>query len=93
MLTKTELNRLATLMAKASNEDMKAIRDMFNSTMSSKQKEAANKFTAGDMVVFTNSRTGKVVKGQVTKVNRKTIAVKSGITNWKVSPSMLRFQY
>jgi hypothetical protein len=50
-----------------------------------------NTFTmrVGAAVKFTSSRTGNIEVGTVTKVNRKTIMVRVGTTNWKVSASML----
>ena len=46
-------------------------------------------FRAGSQVKFTNSRTGQIVIGDVTKVNRKFIIVRSGMTNWRVPANML----
>lgn len=50
-----------------------------------------NKYTlvVGTNVKFT-SRTGAPVIGNVTKVNRKFIIVRSGMTNWKVPANMLQ---
>jgi hypothetical protein len=50
-----------------------------------------NKYTlrVGTKVKFTSSRTGMEVSGDVQKINRKFIIVKSGMTNWRVPASML----
>jgi hypothetical protein len=50
-----------------------------------------NKYTlrVGTKVKFTSSRTGMEVSGDVQKINRKFIIVKSGVTNWRVPASML----
>lgn len=45
------------------------------------------RLAVGDTVKF-NSR-GQVVTGTVTKINRKTVMVKDGYTNWKVPASLL----
>ncbi len=53
------------------------------------RKEALN-FKVGDEVTFEGKR-GSVLKGKVTKINRKTIGVLliDGFTNYRVSPSLL----
>jgi len=43
----------------------------------------------GDTVEFTG-RGGRTVTGTVTKINRKTVIVNEGFTNWKVPASLLR---
>ena len=43
----------------------------------------------GDTVEFTG-RGGRTVTGTVTKINRKTVIVNEGYTNWKVPASLLR---
>jgi hypothetical protein len=50
-----------------------------------------NKYTlrVGTKVKFTSSRTGMEVSGDVQKINRKFVIVKSGVTNWRVPASML----
>lgn len=46
-------------------------------------------FRAGSQVKFTG-RQGETVFGDVTKVNRKYIMVRSGMTNWRVPANMLQ---
>ena len=50
-----------------------------------------NKYTlrVGTKVKFTSSRSGMEVTGDVQKINRKFVIVKSGVTNWRVPASML----
>ena len=91
-LTKSELNRIATLFAKMDSADSKVVADMYKKAASARQANIAAKFNVGDAVAFASKR-GGMVKGIVEKVNRKTIKVKSGATMWSVSPSLLRFQY
>jgi hypothetical protein len=45
--------------------------------------------TVGAEVKFTNSRTGRVHVGKVTKINRKRVIVREGMTNWTVPAAML----
>ena len=54
------------------------------------QLATMNKFTfrAGSKVKFVG-RQGETVFGDVTKVNRKFILVKSGMTTWRVPANML----
>jgi len=57
------------------------------------QRYAANNFSIGNFVQF-RSKTGKIVKGQIVKINQKTIKIKetNGLTTWTVSPTMLTRQ-
>ena len=54
------------------------------------QLATKNKFTfrTGSKVKFVG-RQGETVFGDVTKVNRKFIIVRSGMTNWRVPANML----
>lgn len=52
-------------------------------------RTTARKLNIGDTVSFTESRGGSTVTGTVTKVNRKTVIVNEGYTNWRVPASML----
>jgi len=45
------------------------------------------RLAVGDAVKF--AARGLVVTGTVTKINRKTVIVKDGYTNWKVAASLL----
>jgi len=45
------------------------------------------RLAVGDTVKF--AARGHVVTGTVTKINRKTVMVKDGYTNWKVAASLL----
>lgn len=52
---------------------------------------AADTFRPGDLVSF-QGRSGETFSGTVTKVNQKTVSVRVGHTNWKVSGTLLRLQ-
>lgn len=91
MLTQSELNRMAILMAKMEGSDFNAVASMYKQAQSLRQKMEAAVFTVGDTVKFTAK--GRVREAVVTKVNRKTVAVKEtqGLKfQWKVSPSLLK---
>ncbi len=45
--------------------------------------------TLGAKVKFTNSKTGRVHTGVVTKIKQKKVIVKEGFTNWNVPAAML----
>lgn len=52
-------------------------------------KKTVWNLTLGADVKFTNSRNGQVVVGKVTKINRKKVIVRAGMTNWNVPAAML----
>lgn len=90
MLTKSELNRMAQLFAKMDSDDYNTVVGMFKQAQTRRQQMAAAVFKIGDTVKF-NAK-GRVRQAVITKVNRKTIAVKEteGLgMQWKVSPSLL----
>jgi hypothetical protein len=51
-------------------------------------RTAARSFVRGDQVKF-SSRQGGVMRGEVVKVNPKTVVVDCGTQRWKVTASML----
>jgi hypothetical protein len=91
MLTKSELNRMATLMAKMEGTDFSTVASMFKQAQYGRQRAAAATFKIGDTVKF--EAEGRIREAVVTKVNRKTVAVKEnqglGFA-WRVSPSLLK---
>lgn len=52
-------------------------------------KKVVWSLTHGADVKFTNSRTGQVLTGKVTKINRKFVKVRVGMTEWRVPAAML----
>lgn len=52
-------------------------------------KKTVWSLTLGAEVKFTNNRTGRVHVGKVTKINRKRVIVREGMTNWTVPAAML----
>jgi putative ribosome biogenesis GTPase RsgA len=89
MLTKTEMNRLATLMSKASSEDMRTIARMYNDASAAKTRSAARSFSVGDKVKWSGKNGTQ--SGIVKKVNRKNIVVVTEFNGtWNVTASLLK---
>lgn len=88
MLTSNEMNRIQTLLAKASDSDMTMIATLFNQARATKSKVAASSFSVGDRVKW-NGKYG-ANSGVVEKVNRKNIIVKTpqGM-KWNVAAVLL----
>lgn len=87
-MTAQELARaLAT--GNFTQNDLSLIRQAYNMAAKRIQVRAANKFYIGDRVWFMSKKGGKVT-GIVTKINAKSIHVRTdGGAAWRVSPSLL----
>jgi hypothetical protein len=48
-----------------------------------------SQIVVGSSVKFTNSRSGQVIAGTVTKIMRKNALIKTSTTNWRVPVAML----
>jgi hypothetical protein len=72
-----------------SNEELNAIGDAIKFARGQLASRAKCTLTIGTNVKFTNTRSGGVTTGIVSKVNRKFIIVRSGMTNWRVPANML----
>lgn len=81
------------ILAIDSMEDLKEAISAINCKQRELQRYAANKFSVGNWVQF-KSKTGRTVKGQIVKINTKSIKVKEtdSFTTWTVSPSLLSRQ-
>jgi len=54
------------------------------------EEQLTTNFKVGDTVQFkSKKRYGEMIKGKITQINRKTISVKTEMTTWRVSPSLL----
>ncbi len=74
----------------ADNDTLNAMIKEINARRSVVQKQIGNKFTVGQMVEF-NTKKGDVERGEVEKINRKTINVRTApLVRWRVSPNLLR---
>lgn len=83
----------AALLAKATNEELKQLRDMAHAELEFRVRCAIAPRTK---VEFT-TKNGGLVKGRVIKVNRKTVKVQADTLDgqeifgtWRVSTSLLR---
>jgi len=83
----------ATTLKAIRNADSETIKEMIkeiNARRSAIQKELRRNFTVGQMVEFTTKK-GGVERGEIEKINRKTIYVRTApLVRWKVAPSFLR---
>ena len=79
----------AILAGNFTNEQLNSIGDAIRFARA--QLGQQNKYTlrVGTKVKFNSSRSGMEVTGDVQKINRKFVIVKSGVTNWRVPASML----
>jgi len=71
------------------NEQLDSIQMAIKFARNQLAQKAKFTFRAGSKVKFTSSRDGQTIFGDVTKVNRKFILVRSGMTNWRVPANML----
>jgi hypothetical protein len=72
-------------------DELKELNDIAVRAMKRLIAAAADTFRPGDLVSF-QGRSGETLSGTVTKVNQKTVSVRVGNTNWKVSGTLLRLQ-
>ena len=72
-----------------SHEDLKFLNRAVIDQMRHVSRVATRSWHVGDQVEF-DGRNGRREQGQITKINQKTINVKTLMGNWKVSAAMLR---
>lgn len=87
-LTAKQTEKLIALINKMDDDDLNTSASIFNARRRQLQAEIATSFSVGQKVTFVSSKRGPV-NGIISKINRKTIQVKAGTVNWKVSPSLL----
>ena len=74
----------------ADNDTLNAMVKEINARRSVVQKQLGSKFTVGQMVEF-NTKKGAVERGEIEKINSKTISVRTApLVRWRVAPSLLR---
>lgn len=89
---KMEANLKSALLAVGqmySHEDLRFLNQAVVDQLRHVSRVATRKWSVGDQVEFDNKR-GNREQGQITKINQKTINVKTLMGNWKVSAAMLR---
>jgi hypothetical protein len=87
----TEISAIngAILAGNFTNEQLNSIGDAIRFARAQIAQQTKYTLRVGTKVKFTSSRTGMEVSGDVQKINRKFIIVKSGMTNWRVPANML----
>mgnify|MGYP001046045458 FL=1 len=71
------------------NDELEQIVDAIKLRRTYLSRETTRQLAKGDSVEF--EARGRVVRGRVTKINRKTVIVhESGYGNWKVPASLVR---
>ena len=96
MMRRSEMSAATKAILAIDNiEDLREAQNALQVRYRELQRRSALSFRVGDKVSF-KSRSGDTITGTVSKVNQKTVAVKtvstlnSPASNWKVSPSLLR---
>jgi hypothetical protein len=85
----SDINR-AILSGNFTNDQLISIGDAIKFARGQIAQKNKYTLTVGTKVQFTSTRTGQTVMGNVEKVNRKFIIVRSGMTNWRVPANMLQ---
>jgi hypothetical protein len=73
-----------------SNEQLSSIIDAVKYARTQLAKRNKASMMLGDSVEFTNSRTGRVMRGHVKKIAIKYVTVDTGAGAWRVPASMLK---
>jgi len=85
----SDINK-AILSGNFSADELRSISQATKAAYTMLQSRAKFAFYVGESVRFT-TRSGELVTGKVTKINQKTINVRTNTgMEWKVSPSLLR---
>ena len=87
----TTLNdiKMAIISGQFKNDELTEISQAIVFARSQMTKQNTGSMVLGTSVKFKNTKTGTMVKGKVTKVNRKFILVSTGLTTWRVPANML----
>lgn len=73
-----------------SNEDLRSINDAIKYAMDRNNYVMKRSLGVGDRVKFTN-KAGRDISGLITKINQKTVMIKTANEgNWKVSTSLVK---
>ena len=85
----SEINR-AIISGNFTNDQLTSIIDAVKFARAQIMQKNKNTLTVGTRVKFTNSRNGMEITGDVQKINRKFVIVKTGPLNtWRVPANML----
>ena len=89
MLTIQDVNR-AIMLQEWTNTELSSMIDAVKWNRERLAKRIKYSITVGDNVEFTSSKTGRAMRGFVTKVAIKYVTVNTGMGLWKVPANMLR---
>lgn len=70
--------------------ELRSMIDAIKFARASLAKQVKRSMMVGDRVEFTNSKTGRVMQGSITKIAIKYITVNTGGSLWRVPANMLR---
>ena len=88
-LTKNKMLTIVKLLSKMDRAQSSILATTFNEALSFLDAKMAAAFNIGDEVFF-RSRTGGMIEGIVTKVNRKNLKVRTSAgQNWNVTASLV----
>ena len=88
MLTIQEVNS-AIMLQSWTNTELSSMIDAVKWNRDHLAKQIKRSIRAGDNVEFTSSKTGRAMRGFVTKVAIKYVTVNTGLGLWKVPANML----
>jgi hypothetical protein len=88
MLSIKEVNQ-AIMLQTWSNTELTSMIDAVKWARERLSKQIKRSITAGDNVEFTSSKSGRVMRGFVTKVAIKYVTVNTGMGLWRVPANML----
>jgi len=89
MLTIQQVNS-AIMLQTWTDVELRSMIDAVQWNRSNLAKQIKQSITIGDNVEFTSSKTGRTMRGHVTKVAIKYVTVNTGLGLWKVPANMLR---
>jgi hypothetical protein len=88
MLTIQEVNR-AIMLQTWTNTELSSMIDAVKWNREQLSKRIKRSISVGDNVEFTSSKTGRLMRGFVTKVAIKYVTVNTGMGLWRVPANML----
>jgi hypothetical protein len=88
MLSIKEVNQ-AIMLQTWSNTELTSMIDAVKWARERLSKQIKRSITVGDNVEFTSSKSGRVMRGFVTKVAIKYVTVNTGMGLWRVPANML----
>jgi hypothetical protein len=88
MLTIQQVNS-AIMLQSWTNTELTSMIDAVKWNRANLAKQIKRSITVGDNVEFTSSKTGRTMRGFVTKVAIKYVTVDTGLGMWRVPANML----